>query len=347
MLSLQSNPDGIDVRVLGSHVRLDSPVLSVADVAFLEPDLTGAEWVDWAVSVCREEQVDVLWATREAAAVAAAAERFAQVGTKVLVPSVAALRGTAAKSDVYERAERLGIPTPPWTTATGPVEAARAVRAMRPHSPDGVCVKPDSGQGAEEVYRLVDAADGLPSAWELPTPLWVEHTRRHPDLCWIVLPWLPGPEHSIDALRSRDGRLLAACVRTKSPATHEQVARHDPHLVDLSARLLADLDVAPLGNVQFRERSGLPVLLEVNPRASGGIYRSSAALGVDLVWAAIRAELLGDAGVTETVTLRGREVRTTTLEMILPVPPTLVIHGADLADLDAKVGGTVPSITSA
>jgi hypothetical protein len=331
LTSLHSNPDQRPVRLLVSHVRADSPTLGTADQAFLEPPLTGPAWVGWALEVCERESVDVLWVTREAKAAAAARAAFADVGTRLLVPSSGALARTSAKSEVYRRAEAIGLPTPPWERVVGVSQAKAALRRIERLSPYGVCVKPDTGQGAVGVWRLVRDWDDLPCGVDLPRRRWLAHVRRNPANAWLVLPWLPGAEHSVDALRSRTGRLLASVVRTKQDSSAEQVAWSDPQLTTMSTALLDDLAVAPLANVQWRDQAGSPVLLEVNPRPSGGLFRSSEALGVDLLWAAIRQEVVGDAGLGDApvaladgVSLRTTSVpsvvRMATLTEVAPAP---------------------------
>jgi ATP-grasp in the biosynthetic pathway with Ter operon len=318
--ALRSNPDRSVLRLLVSHVRPDSPTLGTADLAFLEPPLTGAAWVGWALEVCAREQVDVLWVTREAEAAAAASTAFAEVGTRLLLPSSDALRRTAAKSDVYHRAESLGLPTCPWQRAVGPDQARAALAKLEPHAEHGICVKPDSGQGAVGVYRLVEDWLDLPKGVDLPVRLWLRHVARNPEVAWLALPWLPGVEHSVDVLRSVEDGLLAGVVRTKRDSSNEQRAWADPDLTAMSEALLAELGVAPLGNVQWREYAGQPALLEVNPRPSGGLFRSSRALGVDLLWAAIRLAVCGDAGLTGTpLSLAdGASVLTTALPAAVP-----------------------------
>jgi hypothetical protein len=340
LAQLRSNPDGVDVRLLVSHVRADSPTLGTADLAFLEPSLTGPSWVSWALEVCERQRVDVLWVTHEAEAAAAARAAFAAVGTRLLVPSSQALQRTAAKSEVYRLAETLGLPTPPWQRVVGPEQAVEALRLLEPLSPYGVCVKPDTGQGAVGVYRLVESWDDLPVGVDLPSSLWLAHVGREPSTPWIALPWLPGAEHSVDLLRSTS--LLASVVRTKLPSSYEQVAWSCPTLTSMSSQLLASLDVAPLGNVQWRELDGSPVLLEVNPRPSGGLFRSGQALGVDLLWAAIRLVWQGDSGLAETplALVEGVEMRTTSLPSTAPIAQLsdvslsdVSLSGVSLSDL--------------
>jgi hypothetical protein len=288
--------------------------------------------VGWALEICERESVDVLWVTRETEAAAAARDAFTAVGTRLLVPSSGALLRTSAKSEVYRRAEAIGLPTPPWERVVGGSQAKTALRRLERLSPHGVCVKPDTGQGAVDVWRLVSDWHDLPAGVDLPQRLWLGHLRRNPATAWLVQPWLPGAEHSVDVLRSRDGRLLASVVRTKQDRSAEQVASSDPRLTAMSAALLDDLAVAPLANVQWRDHAGGPVLLEVNPRPSGGLFRSSQALGVDLLWAAIRQEVLGDAGLGDSpvALAEGVSLHTTSLPSVVAM--------AELTDVAAAAG---------
>ncbi|MDX6255203.1 MAG: hypothetical protein QOJ11_1537 [Frankiales bacterium] len=327
--SLRHNPDGVPIRLLVSHVRTDSPALGTADQAFLEPPLTGPAWVGWALEICVRESVDVLWVTREAESVAAAREAFAAVGTRLLLPSSGALLRTSAKSAVYRRAEALGLPTPPWERVVGAEQAKVALGRLEELSPYGVCVKPDTGQGAVGVHRLIPGWEDLPSGVDLPRRMWLAHLRRNPDSVWLALPWMPGKEHSVDTLRCPTGNLLASVVRTKQSGSYEQVASADPELTAMSAALLEDLDVAPLANVQWREIDGDPMLLEVNPRPSGGLFRASDALGVDLLWAAIRLLTHGDAGLRTVPLAPAAPVRTTLLPSAVPMA---VLSAVALAD---------------
>ncbi len=327
--SLRDNPDGVPIRLLVSHVRRDSPTLGTADRAFLEPPLTGPAWVRWALEICEREHVDVLWVTREAEAAASARETFAAVGTRLLVPSSGALLRTSAKSDVYRRAGALGLPTPPWERVVGVDQARAALARLEPLSPHGVCVKPDTGQGAVGVFRLIPGWEDLPVGVDLPRRMWLAHLRRNPEGTWIALPWMPGAEHSVDALRSPAGEMLASVVRTKQSGSYEQVASADPRLTALSEVLLDDLDIMPLSNVQWREIDGEPMLLEVNPRPSGGLFRSSEALGVDLLWAAIRLTVRGDAGLGPTPLQLAFPVRTTVLSHAVPMAALTDVALAD------------------
>lgn len=295
---LRDNPDGQALHLLTSHVRSDSPMLSSGDEAFLEPTLIGDEWVDWALGICATKHIRILWPTHHLAAIAARLVDFAALGTQVLIPTLESIEASDSKSKTYRAAMELGLTVPPWMTVDTPEAARSALAELSRESPEGVCVKLDIDQGGLSVLRLVEDSTELPNRLAMPASHWFTYLDHHMDDPWIVMPWLPGAEHSVDVLRSRNSQQRAAVVRTKTEGDRRQVAHHDAAMVADSYALLDALDLSPLANVQWRElEGGTPVLLEVNPRASGGLYRSQAAIDIDLVWAAIRDLRCGDAGL--------------------------------------------------
>jgi biotin carboxylase len=107
----------------------------------------------------------------------------------------------------------------------------------------------------------------------------------------MVLPYLPGPEVSVDVLADRAATILAAIGRSKT-------SRRRVIVNDLAARHVAETLVAAhglsyLSNTQVRYWQGpgdtepQPYLLEVNTRVSGGLFQTRLS-GLNLPWAAIR-----------------------------------------------------------
>lgn len=289
LAALRSNEHGVDVQVLTSHVDAYSPALAAGDVRLIEPDADDPTYLDWAHQVAREHDVDVIWPSRRLGAWADAAGRFGATGTAVLTCSSAAHGLAESKSGVYRLAAGGGVPVPPHRLVRTVDEARAAVASLGRDARHGLLVKPDCGQGAEGVYRLVDVREALPVPGTVDRDGWLEHLRTAAGARpWLVMPFLPGAEHSVDLSLDRDGGLRAAAVRTKSDTHRGQVVRHDAHLVRLSHEVARAVGAGPLANVQWREDDdGAPVLLEINVRAAAGMYVSSRALGFDLLWDAI------------------------------------------------------------
>jgi len=113
------------------------------------------------------------------------------------------------------------------------------------------------------------------------------------------MPFLTGPEVSVDVLADRGGRTLTAVGRRKS-------RRRGVIVDDLAARRVAETltlahRVGYLSNTQVRYWQGpgdlepRAYLLELNTRMSGGLFQTALA-GVNLPWAAVRLALGQDAG---------------------------------------------------
>ena len=103
----------------------------------------------------------------------------------------------------------------------------------------------------------------------------------------LVMPYLDGPETSVDVLAS-GGRTVAAIPRSK--LGRQRVIGGDPVLPGLAAEMVEHFGLDGLVNVQFRSFQGRPALLEINTRPSGGLYQTALA-GVNLPWAAVQLAL--------------------------------------------------------
>jgi hypothetical protein len=105
----------------------------------------------------------------------------------------------------------------------------------------------------------------------------------------MLMPYLPGPERSVDCL-AHSGELLRAVVRRKASVEGYQKLEDNPPLVEIVRRLTAHFRLNGMFNVQFRDSGGKPYLLEINPRMSGGLYCSWLS-GVAFPYWAIRLAL--------------------------------------------------------
>lgn len=85
----------------------------------------------------------------------------------------------------------------------------------------------------------------------------------------VLMPYLPGPEHSVDILATH-GEVLAAVGRRKEGAL--QYLENGGEAFDLACACARVMKADGLVNVQTRhDHTGKPVLLETNMRPSGGI----------------------------------------------------------------------------
>jgi carbamoyl-phosphate synthase large subunit len=155
-----------------------------------------------------------------------------------------------------------------------------------------VIVKPRSGSGSRGI-RLIGARRELEAIPRDGTQLVQEH--------------LPGPEHSLDVLARRDGRVLAVVPRERLKvdsgiAVTARVTR-DEALESFGATVAERIGLVGVGNVQVKQTAaGEPALLEVNPRFPGSMPLTIAA-GVNMPGLAVR-EALGEPMPDEPIDFR-------------------------------------------
>ncbi len=313
MRMLRDNPDGRDVRLYATNVDPDAPALAASDVRGVEPRRVGdEEYAAFALDFCRRHGIDVLVPPRRLGALAGRAEEFARAGTRLMCSPPAAIDVLTSKSRTYEAAGPIGVPVPPWRVVSD-AESFRTAVGELAASGERVCMKP-AGEFSAFGFRLVDDRPlGISDLLAAPAPVVSVDAvagamRRASDAGravpeFLVMPYLDGPEVSVDCLSAPDGTLLTAVPRAKQG--RYRLLLDDPEPVDIARRLVGHFGLAYLSNVQLRHRAGRPVLLEANPRASAGLFQTSFA-GLNLPWAAVRLLLTGDPGPLPAPRLGGR-----------------------------------------
>jgi hypothetical protein len=287
---LRDNPDEHAVRLYASHPDPDSPVLTGADVVIGEPEADAGGYGGRVLEACERHGIEVLWPTSQSIAVAGVADRLRSRGTVVISAPTKVLQLCADKAATYAVAAEAGIPVPPHHVVhTG----AELMAAYDDLARDGaVCVKPTFGAGANG-FRVL--RPGRPGVVEIFGPIQpiallddvVQALDQPTSMPLLVMPFLPGAEFSVDVL-AEDGRLHAALIRRKTDDRRRVDLLEDPDVTRIVAAVAAAVGLSMLANVQLRcDGSGRLWLLEVNARASGGLYQA-ASVGWNLPWAAIR-----------------------------------------------------------
>src|SRR5882757_2416061 len=353
MRMLRENPDAIDVRIFGTSVDRDAPALSACDVGEAEPrHVSDDEYAAFALDFARRHRIDVLIPPRRLVALAGLHDAFAQAGTRLMCSPAAAVDLLTSKSRTYEAAQAAGVPVPRWRVVSD-AEGFRDAVAELSAGGERVCIKP-AGEFSAFGFRILDDSplhvrDLLaPAAPLASVPAVADALRRAADEGepipeFMVMPYLEGPEVSVDCLSAPGGKLLSAVARSKQG--RYRLLLDEPGLTAIAERLVSHFRLAYLSNVQLRHRDGEPVLLEANPRASAGIFQT-AFTGVNLPWAAVRLLVRGDAGLLAAPRLGGRVA---VVETVAEVDGTFAFDRDDrsaaaqdtghvLADLDRARG---------
>lgn len=272
---------GEKMNIICTHVNNDAAVASVADHFELEPTGNASDYVEFALDLVKRHKVDVLIPHSYTIALSAAQDRFAALGCSVLVAGEAAtislLKSKSALYDVVREAGGLGIEIPPYVLAADQEQVMAALTNYRQRF-QTLCFKPVKGLGGHGFRIVSDLGSDYPHAHNGDfKPLTIPETEAYllsetpiPEM--MVMPYLNGPEYSVDCL-AVDGKLVKAVTRTKFPGGIEELLEDCPDLVEQSAKLTELLGLSGLYNVQFLEADdGTRFLLEINARMAGGIH---------------------------------------------------------------------------
>jgi len=301
MRMLRDNPDGRNVIIYATRTNLDNPSQKFCDVGGREPgsEATDEEYAQFAVGHVRRHGIQVVIPTARMAALAMCSGELAAMGCTVMAPRQEIAEITDSKTGTYRQAERMGVRVPPYFRVSSAAQFRDAVYRLRSGG-HTACVKPDTGWAASSFRIIDDTAVCLNSLLASAAPVVDLETyataldkaqvagREIPEL--IVMPFLDEPEWSVDMLSSAAGRVLAAVPRAKNGWYRE--FRNDPQALEIARRLAEGLPLPYLSNVQMRYLEGELVLLEINPRASAGIFHTEAT-GTNLYWEAVKYALEG------------------------------------------------------
>ena len=160
---------------------------------------------------------------------------------------------------------------------TEPVEG-RSVDEIARSLPGPWIVKPRFGRGSRDVHAVDDVTELAWACRRVPQP--------------IVQRRVGGREFTVDVLTDRDGRVAGAVPRwrieTKAGISTKGETFRDSAVLDATRATIEALGLDGVANVQgFVTEEDDVVIIEVNPRFSGGLPLSLAA-GADLVGEYVR-----------------------------------------------------------
>ena len=102
---------------------------------------------------------------------------------------------------------------------------------------------------------------------------------------FILMPYLDGPEVSVDSIMTKDGRFI--CVSREKIGTRVARVYYNKELSEISKKFAEVSGITMPYNMQFRKINDKYVLLEVNTRISGGCYKDLY-VGVDILGIAFK-----------------------------------------------------------
>ena len=293
------------VRLIGADMNDDKTMLQMCDAYYPVPRGDDSSYIDTLLEICKKERVDVLIPIMsvELNALAENRERFKEIGTMVSVSDTKALSISNNKLKLFDYMKSQGISCADYIAIHSIDELEVAVKKMG-YPNKNVCIKATSGSGSRG-FRILDESRSRfdmfmhdkPSACyitlaEMKTIL--AEADSFPEL--IVMEYLPGNEYTIDLVADH-GHVLYNCCR-KSLGMENSIMLDGVVVDNEQALTLCQTVTEKLGldgNIGFdlkENESGVPLIMECNPRVTAGIPVFAAA-GVNLPYLNIK-RLLGE-----------------------------------------------------
>ncbi|MDX8289725.1 ATP-grasp domain-containing protein [Metabacillus indicus] len=294
---IRNNEDGIKFEVYGTHPDADHVMLANCDYSEVEPKFdTDGEYVQYCLDFCRKHGIQLFVPRYKMLPIAKALDKFEELGVKVLVNRDAELlEAIDNKDDFYEICREKGLfDIPSFYTAKTPEEFKDTYEKLK-NEGLGVCYKPVVGEGGYG-FRIID--DNVDPLKEVMAPSYripfqrvydgLKAAGEFPEL--MVMEFLEGEEYSIDCL-AFNGELIAAVPRRKGGG-RIRILENNKELIELAEAFTEEFKLDYIFNIQVKYNQGLPKLLEINPRMSGGLYFSCLS-GVNFPYLAVKL-LLGE-----------------------------------------------------
>jgi sugar O-acyltransferase (sialic acid O-acetyltransferase NeuD family) len=249
---------GLSLRMVAVDVEPEmSSACQAADVCFRVPPCTSPDFLSNLLHICGKEKVDLLVPTidPELSILADHRQRFAAVGTRVLVSDSAVVRMAGDKAATAEFLRQNGIPVPrtarlgellkkpetwPWPVILKPAHGSASV---------GIRVAKNIGEAKEAAERRAD---------------------------YVAQELVEGCEYTVNLFFDQAGKLRSAVpherCEVRAGEVSKGITRREPRLVELAWRLGSVLQGA-VGSLCFQAilpDRRQPAVFEINTRFGGG-----------------------------------------------------------------------------
>jgi len=270
-----------DVTIVGTDMRAEAAGRFLCDRFVQVPAGSSDDYVGALADVVAGERPDILFvqSSAEVGPVAHARAVFEDLGARVLVAGAAAVDLCNDKGAMYAALADQPVPQPE-TLAVRSLDAFVAA-CERLGYPDGpVCFKPPVGKGSRgfrvlrpDVDRAAVILRERPNNVLMTLDEAVTAFRElEPFPRLLVMEYIEGPEHTVDALTA-GGEILLQQTKTREAVdtglamAFRTVAR--PDLVGFAREACRALGLDWFVNLQFKGDA----LLEINPRVSTFVYQ--------------------------------------------------------------------------
>ena len=268
---------------IGSNQRDLCVYKLVCDEFYTEPELDGEAYVQWCLDFCKEHDVNVFFPRKHIVSISASHHLFDEMGITVIADTnaelITTLNDKVRTAELFREHNLCAVPDIMVVNTVSEFEAAyKTLKDKYPE--DRICFKYAVDEGGTS-FRVIDnsmeglaalrRSQGAKITYADSLRIFSE-TDKFNDL--IVMPYLHGPEISIDSLMTSKG--FVGCTRVKT-GTRCEIVDAASEIIQISKRMAEITGIRHPYNLQLRWHRDKLYLLEVNTRLAGGSFKSNMA----------------------------------------------------------------------
>lgn len=258
----------------------------VCEEYYIEPDLTGKEYIQFCINFCKEHNINVFVPRKERLNISKHLNLFHEIGVKVLVDSnyslLSDLESKTKTGLLFQNDKNLSslVKIPEMLIATNISEFENNYRYLKEKYPnDRICFKYEIDEGALSFRVIDDRQDNISSlsnyqGSKISYDKAIEILSSEKSFSPIIqMIYLNGEEISVDSLLTQQG--FIGCARTKAGIRMTKITDMDDsfQMITISRMFAEKTKIKNPYNLQFRKHNEELYLLEINTRLAGGTYR--------------------------------------------------------------------------
>lgn len=296
MNMIRDNPDNEKFVFYGTHPNPQHMSLQGCDYSEQEPVLKDYAYIEYCLDFCKRNKIDIFIPRLKMLEIAQNIALFDAIGTKVMVcRDIALLESMMIKDSFYRSLEGTEVVVIPDYHVVKTVEQFKAAYADLVAKGHQVCFKPTDSEGGMGFRIINNESNPIKAIYEH-----VSLSISYEQACAIfasadvfndimVMELLEDTEYSIDCIATSTGKLLASIPRRKNEG-RLYLIEEVPELIELASRIADRFKIPYAYNIQVKYNKGVPKLLEINPRMSGGLYITCLS-GVNIPYLAVQSIL--------------------------------------------------------
>jgi biotin carboxylase len=285
---MKNNPNEDTFDIVMSHSMPNHYLQQHTEHFEVEPPIRGKEYADYIASNCETHHVDMLIPRHNVTDLAEHREAF-KAYNPMFVATAEIYRLIDNKVAIYEDLQPTGIVPIPHTHIVSSYDNFITAYQSILDKGSKACIKPISGIGGEGFKRILDDMSELSEAFlssasALSFDRIARVLRNNNEFTpFMMSEFMEDDEFSIDCL-AKDGELIIGIPRRKIDSYRQNIEYRE-ELIEIARKIAKRYNLSYLFNVQVKYHRGLPYLVEINTRFSGGMYKVGATGANMLYWA--------------------------------------------------------------